>query len=288
MAKPEIDDVTGVETTGHEWDGLKELNKPLPAWWVWTFYATIIWSIGYWVLYPAWPLATDYTKGIWGWSSRQAALDDVKAGRAGQAKLNDALSKASIKDLKGKSDLVDFAVAGGRVIFADNCGPCHGRGAAGAKGYPNLNDDDWLWGGKIEDINLTIMHGIRSGAKEERNNAMPRFGIDNMLTKEQMSDVADFVLSLSGEKADPAATGRGKAIFAEQCVACHTETAKGNAELGAPNLTDKIWLYGGTKADILETIRTGRGGVMPTWATRLDANSIKKVTAYVYSLGGGK
>jgi cytochrome c oxidase cbb3-type subunit 3 len=288
MAKPEIDDVTGVETTGHEWDGLKELTKPLPGWWVWTFWATIIWAIGYWIVYPAWPLMDGYTKGIWGWSARQAALDDVKAGRQVQAKLNEALDKASIADLKGDSELVKFAVAGGRVIFGDNCAPCHGRGAAGGVGYPNLNDDDWLWGGKIADINYTIMHGIRSGAKDERNNAMPRFGIDNMLTKEQMSDVADYVLSLSGTAGDAAAIERGKTIFAENCVACHTETGKGSTELGAPNLTDKIWLYGGTKADILETIRTGRGGVMPTWAGRLDANSIKKVTAYVYSLGGGK
>lgn len=288
MAKPEIDDVTGVEMTGHEWDGLKELNNPLPGWWVWTFWATIIWSIGYWIVYPAWPLVDDYTKGIWNWSSRQAALDDVKAGRQVQAGLNEALDKASIADLKGESDLASFAIAGGRVIFGDNCAPCHGRGADGTTGYPNLNDDDWIWGGKIEDINYTITHGIRSGAAEERTNTMPRFGIDEMLTQEQMSDVADYVLSLSATAGDGAAIARGKAIFAEQCVICHTETAQGNQELGAPNLTDGIWLYGGTKADVLETIRTGRGGVMPTWASRLDENSIKKVTAYVYALGGGK
>jgi cytochrome c oxidase cbb3-type subunit III len=287
MAKPEIDDVTGVETTGHEWDGLKELNKPLPGWWVWTFWATIIWSIGYWVVYPAWPLLDGYTPGIWNWSARQAALDEVKEGRKVQSKLNDALDKATLKDLKGKGELVDFAIAGGRVIFADNCAPCHGRGAAGTKGYPNLNDNDWLWGGKIEDINFTIQHGIRSGAKDERTNQMPRFGLDNLLKPEQINDVAEYVMSLSG-KGDAAAAARGKATFAEQCVACHGEAGKGNMEMGAPNLTDGIWLYGGAKADIMESIKTGRGGVMPTWAGRLDANSIKKVTAYVYSLGGGQ
>jgi cytochrome c oxidase cbb3-type subunit III len=286
-AKPDYDDVTGVETTGHEWDGLKELNKPLPSWWVWTFWVTIIWAVGYWIAYPAWPMVSGYTAGYLGFSSRQAALDDVKAGRAVQKDMNDALAKTSISDMRSNAKLFDFAVKGGAVIFADNCAACHGRGAQGAPGFPNLNDDKWIWGGKITDINYTVTHGIRSGASGERNNQMPRFGLDKMLNAQQISDVADFVLSLSGGKADEAVVGRGKAIFAENCVACHGEGAKGNQELGAPNLTDKIWLYGGTKADIVKQVETGRGGVMPSWAGRLDADALKKVTAYVWSRGGG-
>jgi cytochrome c oxidase cbb3-type subunit III len=291
MAKPELDDVTGVETTGHEWDGIKELNHPLPSWWVWLFWICTIWAIAYSVAYPAWPMLSDYTKGYLGYSQRQAAMDDVKAGRDAQAGNNNALATISLADLKANADLFNFASQGGKAIFNDNCAPCHQSGAKGAKGYPNLNDDDWLWGGKIEDINTTIKHGIRSGDKNERNNAMPKFGIDGTLNAAQISDAAEYVLSLSGNKGEAAAVGRGKAIFAEQqCATCHGEDGKGNQDMGAPNLTDGIWLYGGEKADIEETIRTGRGGVMPAWAPRFanDPTAITKLTAYIYSLGGGK
>lgn len=284
-AKPEIDDVTGVETTGHEWDGLKELNKPLPSWWVWTFWATIIWSIGYWIAYPAWPLVSNYTAGYLGFSSRQEALDDVKKGRAGQQVMNDALAKTSITELGKNPELMKFAVAGGKVIFGDNCSPCHGRGAAGGNGYPNLNDDDWIWGGKIDQINFTVTHGVRSGDKDERTNTMPPFA--DTLKPEQINDTADFVLSLSGTKGDAAAIERGKQLFADNCASCHGDTGKGNPDMGAPNLADKIWLYGGKKADIVAQIKAARGGVMPAWNARLDAEAIKKVTAYVWSLGGG-
>jgi cytochrome c oxidase cbb3-type subunit 3 len=287
-ANREIDDVTGIETTGHEWDGIKELNKPLPKWWLYVFYACIVWSIGYWVAYPAWPLISGYTEGMLGYSQRQTVARSIEEARAAQSQSNEAIAKAALADIAASPDLLQFAIAGGRAAFGDNCAPCHGRGAQGFKGYPNLNDDDWIWGGTLDAIYLTLQHGIRAANDETRQSAMPRYGLDGVLTKEQISDTADYVLSLSGLNHEAAAAERGKAIFAENCAACHGEDGKGNQELGAPNLTDAIWLYGSAKADIVKSIETGRGGVMPAWAGRLDENTIKKLTIYVHSLGGGQ
>ncbi|MGD9785372.1 MAG: cytochrome-c oxidase, cbb3-type subunit III [Hyphomicrobiaceae bacterium] len=286
----EIDEATGVETTGHVWDGdLKELNKPLPKWWLYTFYVSIIWAIGYWVLYPAWPTANDYTKGMLGYSQRATVTAEVAAGKAKQKALRDKLAATAIGDVRKNADLLQFAIAGGRAAFADNCAPCHGRGAQGAVGYPNLNDDDWIWGGTIDAIQQTIQHGVRwQSAKDTRESAMPRFGLDQILEAKQIGDLADHVMSLAGKTSDKAAADRGKAIYAEQCAACHGEDGKGNVELGAPNLTDAIWLYGADRASIMESIKTGRGGSMPAWAGRLDPVTIKSLAVYVHSLGGGK
>lgn len=288
MSRKEIDEVTGVETTGHEWDGIKELNKPLPKWWVWVFYATVIWSIGYWILYPAFPTLAGYTKGVLGYSQRSVVAQQVEAARAAQAKFREALAATPLDNVKDDPELLRFAMAGGAAAFADNCAPCHGRGAQGAVGYPNLNDDEWLWGGSIEDIHHTISYGIRSGHENGRENQMPRFGIDGLLDKKQISDVAEYVLSLSGRAKDEAAVARGREIFAEQCASCHGEDGKGNVELGAPNLTDAIWLYGDSKEAIMASISTGRGGQMPAWEGRLDPVTIKALAVYVYSLGGGQ
>jgi cytochrome c oxidase cbb3-type subunit 3 len=293
MSEKHIDHVTGVETTGHVWDSdLRELNKPLPAWWLWTFYVCIVWSIGYWIVYPAWPTLNDYTRGIWGYSQRAQVMKDVADLKQGQAKLREALAATPLDKVKDNPELLRFAMTGGKVAFAENCAPCHGRGAQGSSGYPNLNDDDWLWGGKASDIQQSINVGVRSTSKDTRDSAMPKFGIDKMLDDKQISAVADHVLSLSGAGA---ANAEGAKIFAEQCVACHGENGKGNQELGAPNLTDKIWLYGGSKDAVAESIRTGRGGVMPAWGPtaaspkgRLDQTTIKSLALYVHSLGGGK
>jgi cytochrome c oxidase cbb3-type subunit 3 len=287
----EIDTVTGVETTGHVWDGdLKELNKPLPKWWLYVLYACIVWAIGYWILYPAWPGFTQggYTPGYLNYSQRDEVTKDVAAAKAAQAESLAAIATTPPEAIEKNADMMEFVLRGGAAQFAQNCAPCHGKGAQGAKGYPNLNDDDWLWGGSQAAIEQTIKFGIRSGSKDGHDSAMPRFGIDQVLTPAQISDTAEFVLSLSKHETDPAATERGKAIFAEQCVACHGPEGKGTAELGAPNLTDGIWLYGGAKADIQETIRTGRGGVMPAWAGKLDPETIKMLSIYVHALGGGK
>jgi len=287
-AKRDIDDVTGIETTGHEWDGLKELNKPLPKWWLFTFYACILWAVGYWIVYPAWPTFTGYTKGVLGYSQRTTVADEVKAAQAAQGQFREQLEKTPLDRIKDSPDLLRFAMAGGAAAFQTNCGPCHGRGAQGFTGYPNLNDDDWLWGGSIFDLHKTISNGVRSDHKETRASQMPRYGLDKLLDDQQISDGAEFVLSLSGKSTDPVAVAKGRAVFADQCASCHGPDGKGKPEQGAPNLADEIWLYGGTRQAIVESIRTGRGGMMPAWAGRLDPVTIKSLAVYVHSLGGGK
>lgn len=288
MADKEVDHVTGVETTGHEWDGVKELNKPLPKWWLYTFYATIVWAFGYWVLYPAWPTLAGYTPGVLGYSQRVTVANEVKQGQDAQKTFRDKIAATPIDKIRADQDLLRFAMASGQSAFANNCAPCHGRAAAGSESYPNLNDDDWIWGGKITDIQQTLQYGIRSGHKQTRDSAMPRFGLDKLLDDKQIDDTAEYVLALSGKSTNKDAAARGQKVFAEQCVACHGDTGKGNPELGAPNLTDGIWLYGGTKAAVVTSIRTGRGGVMPAWEGRLDPVTIKSLSVYVHSLGGGK
>lgn len=285
MAERETDTLTGTETTGHEWDGIKELNTPLPKWWVYTFYATIVWAIGYFVLYPAWPSFSNYTKGVLGYSSRaelEATMEQVKASRAPWA---EKIEAADVSDILKNQELLQYAMAGGRAIFADNCAPCHGAGGAGGKGYPVLADDDWLWGGTPDAIYQTVEYGIRSGNDDARESEMLAFGRDELLTAEQISTVADYVLSLSGEGK---ASEEGATIFEENCAACHGDDGKGNQELGAPNLTDGIWLHGSGKDAIVAQVTNPQHGVMPAWTGRLDDVSIKEVTIYVHSLGGGQ
>ncbi len=288
--KLDIDIHSGVETTGHEWDGIQELNTPLPRWWLWVFYVCILWSIGYWVLYPTWPLVSNYTKGVLGYSQREAVMASIDQVRASQAGMNETLVKASLADIKAKPELLNFALAGGKVAFADNCAACHGRGAQGGAGFPNLNDDKWLWGGTFEQIQQTIMYGVRSGNEKAHVSQMPSFGRDNLLTSAQINDAAEYVLSLSKLPHDDAAAQRGDAVFHGDggCLACHGEQGKGNQDFGAPNLTDNNWLYGGNREAIKHQIEIGHGGVMPAWVDRLDPATIKKLAIYVHSLGGGQ
>jgi cytochrome c oxidase cbb3-type subunit 3 len=289
MAKREIDAVTGTETTGHEWDGIRELNTPLPRWWLWTFYLTIVWSIGYWIVYPSWPLVTTYAQGTFGWNSRAAVAEDLAALRAQRGAMEGRIAAAPLEQILADQQMLDFARAQGRAAFADNCAPCHGAGGGGAKGYPNLNDDDWLWGGKLDDIALTIRHGIRSTDEKARQGAMPAFGRDKLLTRGDIEAVTDFTRSLSGlPVAQGADLAKGKKIFADNCVACHGDAGKGNRELGAPDLTDQIWLYGSDRNAIIDGLVNGRGAVMPAWAPRLDDTTIKSLTVYVHALGGGQ
>jgi cytochrome c oxidase cbb3-type subunit 3 len=287
--KPHVDAATGTATTGHEWDGIAELNTPLPRWWLWVFYACIVWAVGYWLVYPSWPLVSSYTKGMFGWQSRDAIVADLAGLKALRGPMTDKLASASLADISGDPALLEFARAQGKTAFADNCAPCHGAGGAGAKGYPNLNDDDWLWGGKLADIATTISHGIRSADPDARTGSMPAFGRDNMLPKADISAAADYVRSLSGLPAEKGAQiDKGKQVFADNCVTCHGEDGKGNRELGAPNLTDKIWLYGSDKATIVEGLTNGRGAIMPNWGSRLDASTIKALAVYVHTFGGGE
>jgi cytochrome c oxidase, cbb3-type, subunit III len=285
----DIDPVTGTATTGHDWDGIHELNTPLPRWWLWTFYLTIVWAIGYWVVYPAWPLLTSATEGTFGWHTRSAVEADLNELKVLRGPMMDKLTNAPVADIVNDPQLLDFARAQGRVAFADNCAPCHGAGGGGARGYPNLNDDDWLWGGKLAEIEKTVRHGARSGDKDDHEGNMPAFGRDGILKANEISAVADFVRSLSALPVEKDADlAFGKKVFADNCVLCHGPEGKGNRELGGPNLTDKIWLYGSDKATIVQGLQNGRGGVMPAWQGRLSEPIIKALVVYVYSFGGGE
>jgi cytochrome c oxidase cbb3-type subunit 3 len=285
----EIDSVSGKTTTGHEWDGIKELNTPLPRWWVITFYLCIVWAIGYWIVYPAWPMVSGFTTGVLHYSSRA----DLAVELANLEKIRGdkmvALGAASLADIEKDPALLALARARGKTVFGDNCAACHGTGATGAKGYPNLNDDDWLWGGTLDQIMQTIQFGARSGHPKAHEGQMLAFGKDGTLKKEEIVTVANYVRSLSGLPTRPGYdAAAGAKIFAENCTVCHGDQGKGNQEVGAPNLTDKIWLYGSDEATIIETVTNGRAGVMPAWSGRLDPSTIKAMAVYVHSLGGGK
>jgi cytochrome c oxidase cbb3-type subunit 3 len=287
--KKEIDEVSGVETTGHEWDGIKELNNPLPRWWLWTFYACIIWALAYTVFYPAWPGITGATAGILGWSSRGDLAEEVKTAKAAQAVYLDKLAATDITQVSADPELVQFASAGGASMFKVYCVQCHGSGAQGGPGYPNLNDDSWIWGGTIEDIYTTLMHGVRYAADEDtRISDMPAFGRDEILTREDINNVAWYVRKLSGQDYDEASATAGETIFADNCAACHGDNGEGTPELGAPRLNDAIWLYGGTHADIVAQVTSPRQGVMPAWSGRLGETSVKQLAVYVHGLGGGQ
>ncbi|CAK0762409.1 Cbb3-type cytochrome c oxidase subunit CcoP [uncultured Gammaproteobacteria bacterium] len=287
----ERDPLTGVETTGHEWDGIKELNNPLPSWWLYIYFACILWSVIYWVLYPAWPVGTTYTKGILGWSQRMQVEDEIKEAKAAQSKFTDQIAKLPLAQIKTNKELYDFAVTGGRSVFAGNCVQCHGAGGQGRPGFPNLADDEWLHGGSLDDIFKTVQHGVRATNDNDTRQppAMPSFGKDGTLNQAQIGDAAEFVRSLNKVAGtDAEAAKRGAAVFADNCASCHGEKGEGNPDLGSKPLNDGIWLYGGDKATIVQTLTNGRAGVMPSWATRLDDTSIKEVALYVHGLGGGK
>lgn len=284
----DIDQITGTETTQHEWDGIKELNTPLPKWWLWTFYGTVIWGLGYTIFFPAWPGIENATAGVLGYSTRGAAHEAIAEAAAAQSKWTDRIAALDIVEVASDAELNQFAQAGGAAVFRTNCSQCHGAGAAGvqAAGYPNLRDDAWLWGGTLEAIEHTIRHGIRYDADDDsRFSEMPAFGDLEILTAEEIEVTADYVLSLSGAGA---ASEQGETIFLEQCAACHGEAGEGVPELGAPNLSDAIWLYGGSKEKIVETIAHSRNGVMPAWNERLSDAQIKQAAIYVHSLGGGQ
>lgn len=289
MAKHEQDEITGVDTTGHEWDGIKELNNPLPRWWLWTFYATIVFSIGYVIYYPAIPLIENATSGISGKTTRgdlrieMAAADADKAGLLSQIAAND------LESIRSNEELSRFAVAGGASAYKVYCSQCHGSGAQGGPGYPNLNDDDWLWGGDLEAIYVSIKHGVRNTEDDDtRDSLMPAFGGDGILDREQIAQVTQYVLKVSKQEFDSELANAGKTIFDDNCAACHGVTATGDRELGAPNLADAISLYGNTAETITAQINKPKHGVMPSWAGRLSDETIKQLAIYVHNRGGGE
>ena len=289
MANRRIDEPTGTPTVGHEWDGIEELDTPMPRWWLWTLYLTIIWGVAYVILYPAWPLIEKGTHGVLGWTSRGQLAEEMASETERKAPILAALAQVPIERLPEDSVRMRAAIAGGAAAFKVNCVQCHGSGAAGSAGYPNLNDDDWLWGGDLKAIHFTIEHGARNpDVATTRSSQMPAFGRDAMLQPAQIEDLVSYVRFISRQQPATAEARRGAGLFAQNCAACHGPGGKGDRQFGAPNLTDSIWLFGGDADAIRTTINTGRSGVMPHWGGRLDPATIKMLAAYVHSLGGGE
>jgi cytochrome c oxidase cbb3-type subunit III len=286
---PRVDAPTGTTTVGHQWDGIEELDTPMPRWWLLTFYACIVFAIAYVIAFPAIPMVHSASKGLLGWSSHGDLATELAVEATRQAPVKLALAQLPIEQLPGNPQLLRAAERGGRSAFKVHCVQCHGAGAAGSKGYPNLNDDDWLWGGDLATIQTTLVNGIRHpGNDDTRVSQMPAFGRDEILQKNEIRDVVAHVRVISGQDKPDAASARGALLFEANCAVCHGAEGKGNRELGAPNLSDAIWLYGGDRASLITTITNARGGVMPAWGQRLDPVTIKMLAAYVHSLGGGE
>lgn len=289
--KPDPRSELNQKTTGHEWDGIQEWDNPMPRWWLWTFYATIVWGVIYVILFPAWPLITGATPGLLGYSTRANAAAEIQRFEAANAPIRERLVAADLETVNQDPELLSFANNAGAAVFRANCSQCHGSGAAGvsAQGYPNLLDDDWIWGGDMSNIHLTITHGIRNTTDADaRFSQMPAFGRDEILEPAQIDAVTQHVLAISGQEHDAALAADGAVLFAENCASCHGDEGLGNRDLGAPNLTDAIWLYGGDKAAITYQIVNARAGVMPNWNTRLSEADIRSVAIYVHGLGGGE
>ena len=273
------------KTTGHSWDNIEEYNTPTPRWWLIVWMVTIVWSCIYWIFFPSWPSPKGNLEGILHWTSKTHLEDQQKEIKFKQNSYLEEFRNSTFDQILEDRKLLQFALNGGKAAFQTNCAACHGTGAAGAKGFPNLNDDDWLWGGKLEDIYTTLLYGIRSGHEKARESQMPSFGRDELLTKSQISDVVEHVRSLS-KLGKP--NNKGSKIFAENCAVCHGSNGKGNRSLGAPNLSDSIWLYGKDSEDVTYTVYNARKGVMPSWNARLSDDTIRQLAIYVHSLGGGE
>jgi cytochrome c oxidase cbb3-type subunit 3 len=289
MHNKEVDKLSGVETTGHEWDGLKELNNPLPKWWLYIFYATIVWAIGYWIVYPSWPLISGYTAGVMGDSQRANALAAYQADLEARSQIGEKLINAPLEEIRSTQSLLEFALANGEAAFGDNCAACHGTGAEGFPGYPNLQDDNWIWGGSLDAIHTTLQHGIRADNDETRFGDMPAFGRDEILDKEQITQVANYVGAQAGmEPAKDVDLDAGATVYADNCAACHGDDLKGVQDLGAPSLVTNNYLYERSIDGIASQVTNPRNGVMPAWSPRLEPATVKSLAVYVHSLGGGE
>jgi cytochrome c oxidase cbb3-type subunit 3 len=277
-----------VETTGHVWDGLEELNNPLPKWWLYTWLACIAVGMVQFLLLPSIPGITGYWHGLLGYSSRANVDRDIRALVAQRAATMDKIAALPIGDVVRDQGLLQAANTSGRITFANNCQPCHGAGGAGLPGYPALAVGAWIWGGKLAEIEKTLIHGIRSGDPDARVSAMPRFGADGLLTAAEIEAVADYVMTFYGTPTKAADTAKGGELYAANCAACHGEAGQGNRTLGAPALKSRVHLYGSTREEVVAQITNPRQGVMPAWSTRLDAATLKSVAIYVHGLGGGE
>lgn len=285
----ERDPVTGRTTTGHEWDGLKELSTPLPKWWFWTFVATVIWGIGYAVVYPSVPWINTYYPGLIGYSQRATVTAEVKALEARRSAVMDKLRSVPLSEVKKDEALYAVAMTAGRLTFAENCQACHGAGGAGRPGFPALAGDAWIWGGSMAAIQQTITYGIRNAHPESRVSQMPRYGADGLLKEAEIDAVTDFVMTLyKPDAAAGAGAAKGATIYAENCAACHGDKGEGKRDIGAPMLRSSVHLYGDTRTAVRAQISNPKQGVMPNWNTRLDEATIRAVTLYVHGLGGGE
>lgn len=286
--KIEKDSVTGRETTGHEWDGLRELNTPLPKWWLYVFIATVVFAVGQMILYPSVPYGPGYFHGLLGYSQRQAVDKAVAGVEAQRAVYMDRIAALPLDRIRSDPQLLAVAETAGRITFADNCQPCHGPGGEGRPGYPALGDDVWLWGGTLADIQQTITHGIRADDPDTRQSQMPRFGADGILKPEQIEQVADYVMTLYGKGKPGEDVAAGEQIFAGNCAVCHGDKGQGNQQVGAPPLASRVHLYGDTREVVVNQIVNPRMGVMPAWGARFNPATIKSLTLYVHGLGGGQ
>jgi cytochrome c oxidase cbb3-type subunit 3 len=285
--KAEKDALTGKVTTEHEWDGIRELNTPLPTWWLYILYATIAWALVMFVLYPAIPLGWTHTDGVLGVTTRTNLEAELKQLQAQRAPVMNKIAQLEPAEIRKNPDLLAVAEIAGRSAFANNCAPCHGPAGSGRIGYPNLADDVWIWGGTLEAIKQTITYGVRSSHPQARVSDMPHFGADGLLTAAQIEQVADYVWTLYGNPPGPG-TAAGQALFADNCAMCHGEKGQGSQEMGAPPLAARAHLYGADRATIVRQVTLPHQGVMPAWTGRLDPATINSLTLYVHSLGGGQ
>lgn len=259
-------------------------QKP-PKLWTFVYWGTIIWALAIWILYPVWPSVSEYTLGTLGYSTRIEHTEAVSAMAAERAPNKEWVLTTDVTALKDDPAQYQTAVAAGKTLFALNCSQCHGGNGTGSKGFPDLTDSDWLWPSDLEEIEFTIKHGIRQPDNDEtRVGDMLAFVKDQMLDRDDALDAAHYVLSLSGSEHSADRAERGTVIFEENCASCHGDDGKGISDMGAPNLTDTIWLYGGELEAVYKTIAQGRAGVMPAWSHRLDDGTIRQLALFVLSL----
>jgi len=282
MALEVRDPHTGYLTTGHEWNGITELNTPVPRVVYFFLILTALFAVVYWILMPAWPLGSTYTKGLLGIDQRTSVAASLKQAALDRAAWTTRIDKASFAEIQSDPQLMAIVRQTGRTLFGDKCAVCHGRNAKGGKGFPNLTTSSWLWGGTPEAIAETIRVGINSAHPNSRSSQMPAFGRDGMLPRADIENVVAYVRSLSNPgDAPPDRIAAGKKVFADNCVACHGESAQGNTDMGAPNLTDPFWIYGGDLDSVFTTVWGGRQGHMPTWEGRLSELDRKILTLYL-------
>jgi len=288
-SKIEKDAYSGTDTTGHEWDGIRELDTPLPKWWLYILYATIVWAAGMCLLYPSIPGLHSYWHGLLGYSSRKQVMVEWHDMQARHIDAMTQIAKTPIDKVAQDPKLMETALQSGRATFANNCQPCHGQNGAGRVGYPALGDDVWLWGGKLTDIETTVTHGARSAVDPDtRQSVMPSFGADGILRPAEIQSVADYVGVWWGVTPAGTNVAAGAKLFADNCAVCHGDKGQGIRDFGAPPLNSSVHLYGGTRNDIVAQVTHPRMGVMPNWNKRLDTGTIRSVALYVHSLGGGE